>query len=167
MFTITKKGVVFKYHGDHLLKYWFWVKRGYFNSRLLSQDFSSLREYWEAVGKDTALVRASRTAGNMIGFSYLEMAKQWSVRMFKNEYILVLMDVHPSMKGPAFWSRLTSKQKNTLLEDVVFLPCKDKTELTNLFMSIDPGFADAYGVLNGSVILDSNRSYKDYSEDEE
>lgn len=106
------------------------------------------------VGEDEALVKASGSAGGKLyGFSVLDLIQYWSSRLWMNQYVVVLLDVDLGAKGPEFWSRLTKDQKTSLSNDVVVLRCKDKTELMHLTDSIDPTFALAYGLLNGTLLV--------------
>lgn len=157
-------GIVFKYHGDEILRYWPWSKRdskSSYHSTLYSRDFNSFNEYWRMVGEETSLVKSSFGKGNLLGFDLIDVLKFWSARMWVGEPIVVLMAVDPSLKGPSFWARLTSAQRENLLKDIVVLKCTDKSEMKTLVDSIDPSFAEATGLLNGRVIL-TNDPYEPY-----
>jgi len=154
---LNRLGYSYKYHGDEIIRYWPWVskeKRGKYHSTLFSRDFNSFPAYWKMVGEDEALIKASVSAGDKLyGFSVLDLIQYWSARLWMNQYVVILLDVNLGSKGPEFWSRLTRDQKESLNNDIVVLRCKDKTELLHLTDSIDPSFATAYGLLNGTLLV--------------
>lgn len=150
--SLTKSGLVFKYHGDKITKYWPWVKRGYYYSELFSEDFNNFRDYWRMVGVESELIRAVHSVGRMSGFGPQEVTGQWSARLYPGEYVVILEDIDLISKGPRFWSRLTSKQKDTLRKGVVVFCCKDRNEAADLVDSIDTNFANAYAFLNGELL---------------
>lgn len=158
-------GVVFKYHGDEITRYWPWVKKrlqSTYHSSLLYRDFNSFKEYWKIVGEDTQITKVSTSSDKMIGFSFRETLAHWSAKMFPNEHLVILIEPDPRRKGPAFWSRLSPTQRIHMMNDVVVLRCKDETEMNSLLWSIDPQFSDAMAILNGDVI-NSNDECWDWS----
>jgi hypothetical protein len=161
-------GVSFKYHGDELTWYWPWVgktfKATYFSS-LFSRDFNSLKDYWKAVGKEEALSRLTTCDGKVYGASYKEVIAEWSKRIWPGEFLVAMLEPDYSMKGPAFMARLTSQQRHRMMQDVVILRAKDKTEAEHLLESIDITMSEAYLVHNGNVLL-SNNEPDDWSPDE-
>lgn len=161
---VTKLGFSFKYHGDEILRYWPWVKRSsstVYRSELYSRDFNSFNEYWRMVGEETSIIKSIFGQNKIGGFNFKEVLGFWSSKLWVGEYIVVLMSVNPAMKGPSFWSRLTAKQRDSLLQDVVVLRCNDRKEMESLIDSIDVSFAEAYGILSGKVILTNDLVLKD------
>ena len=150
---VSKEGFSFKYHGDVVLRYWPWIYSKYkYRSQLLSRDFNSFPEYWMAVGEESTLIKTTHSTGKLSGFDIKEVLGQWSARLYPAEYIVILFDINHGAKGPSFWSRLTVKQKSTLLKDYVVLRCKDKNGASALIESIAPQFASAFVFLNGEEL---------------
>ena len=156
MKLFDKSGVFFKYQGDVLKWKWPWARKlhGYpYHSFVLNRDFNSFREYWAMQGADGAMIKLSGGSGRIHGFDLVEdVLPRWSARLWPNEYLVCLTNVNPKAKGPKFWAMIDQAKRTELLQDVVILCCKDKTEMENLLNSIDRSFAVAFGMLNGEII---------------
>lgn len=159
---LTSLGYIFRYHGDEITRYWPWKKaasNSVYYSALLSRDFNSFPEYWMAVGEDTAMIKLSTGVGRMYGFDLKDIVGNWSARIWLNEYIVFLNIHDPAEKGPDFWSRLSTKQCESLQKDCVILKCNDRSEMVTLVDSVDYNFAEATGYLNGEVLLTNESHY--------
>jgi hypothetical protein len=159
---LNSLGIVFKYHGDEVTRYWPWVKKSFnstYHSSLLSRDFNSFNEYWKIIGEEETLTKVSTSYGRLHGFAFREIVAHWASGLWVNEYVVILLEPDPTAKGPAFWSRLNSTQRDHLMNDVVVLRCKDLNEATTLLESISTKFSDAFILFNGEVINSNDETW--------
>lgn len=154
----SRLGVTFKYYGDQITWHWPWVRKHLltYYSTIYTRDFNSFNEYWEMVGQEAALLKSAHQTGRMYGFDLMAVICRWSARLWPGEFLVVMKEVEVGRKGPAFWSRLSTKQREALTEDIVILRCDSKSEVYELIDSIEPSFASAYGVLNGQIIISND-----------
>lgn len=149
----TRHGLVFRYHGDTILRRWPWVRKGIskFHSSLYTRDFNDFHDYWKHIGLAESVV--VRSPGRLQGYSWLEILTLWVRTLYPADHVVILTNVNASAKGVAFWSRLPKSKVENLLQDVVVLRCNDRAELFQLVEAVTSNFADSYGFSAGQFVI--------------
>lgn len=155
MIKFNKKGIWFHLKGDDICLIWFWSKvAGRYYSEKFNRNFLSLIEYFKHIG-----IPSSFYSKSIVGFTYVDIIKEWVSTNFSKDIIIVLLDINFSKKPPAFWEGIPYTKKVVFTKEVVILKCKDYGQMNRIIDSIEKEFAIAMGFKGGVLMCDNE--YKD------
>ena len=86
------------------------------------------------------------------GFSFEAIVHNWVREAFKEEVVILLLDVNPGMKPSSFWKKLPLESAEQFLEDVVILFPKDLSEAQRICESLTVDFAQCFVYYKGDIL---------------
>lgn len=161
MIKLTRRGIMFSYHGDVLTLAWFWNNADQrYRSEAYKKDFHSLADYWKNVGilQETC----SRQSSKVSGFSLEEIIQTWVRVTFPGGDIVVMYDMDVSKKPTDFWRSVPILKAKEMVQDVVAFQCKDAGQAIDLCDSTDPTFAKAIRFHQGYRMSSNEEYYIDH-----
>lgn len=85
------------------------------------------------------------------GVYNFELAHIFTLLNYGYDSVLVLVDIDLTNKDYSVWKAMEDSERKSLMKDMVFIRCKDLTQLKVLTNRIDTRFATALGFSNGDL----------------
>lgn len=86
------------------------------------------------------------------GFNEHEIIFDWLRHKLPNGYFILLKNIDLSFKSSDYWKKLTRSVISEMTKDYVILRCHSKDEMEGICGSIEPGFAECYGIKDGECV---------------
>lgn len=153
MIKFSREGISFSYYCDTLLRRWPWVSGTRYSSSIHACDFNSLQHYWWFVGSlEAKLFEKPGYDRNVVGSRFYELLPDYCRFKYPKQHVVVLYDIDASQKDGTFWSRIPARKAVAFAKDVVFLLCKDRTQMLSITYNTPVTFATAIAVEAGTLV---------------